>query len=183
MSDPAFKQKFLDDTIAREGSTFTNVPGDRGGPTKYGVTYEVFCEFYELELGKPVPSVADLEALDETSARTVLWWNAWERYGLEKIPNDDVAEVMFDCAVNHGGTGAIKLLQQALGVTVDGHLGPQTILAIPHLNGLKLALRITLERVRLQGWIVTHVPNQAKFAHGWANRSADIALGLLARLG
>jgi lysozyme family protein len=35
----------------------------------------------------------------------------------------------FDAAVNHGVVGAARLLQQALGVTEDGDIGPETLAA------------------------------------------------------
>ena len=41
-----------------------------------------------------------------------------------------LALMHFDAAVNHGVSGAIRMLQAVAGVTVDGEIGPETLAAI-----------------------------------------------------
>lgn len=37
--------QIVDDILRREGSTFTDRPNDRGGPTKYGVTQTAWDDY------------------------------------------------------------------------------------------------------------------------------------------
>ena len=50
---------------------------------------------------------------------------------------DEIAFDFFDTSVNSGKSRAIKILQQTVGVTVDGNIGPKTLAAIRVTDNLK----------------------------------------------
>lgn len=55
--------------------------------------------------------------------------NFWDKYRLSEVKDQGVATWLYDHVVN-GGTRGAEWLQEAVGVTVDGKVGPVTIAAI-----------------------------------------------------
>lgn len=72
----------------------------------------------------------------------------------------------FDAAVNHGVSGATRLLQQVVGAAVDGEAGPETkekINAMPLLKLLELYAAVRRKRYRA-------LPHFWRFGRGWLRR-------------
>jgi lysozyme family protein len=161
-------EQIIDGILAHEGSAYADIPGDKGGPTKYGVTLRALEEFR----GQPV-TAAEVEALTENEARKFYQFEYIEKPGFDYIVNQQVRALVADCGVNHGVRNAIILLQRAAGVKDDGDFGPVTLEAVNHADGRALYLRLCAARARFYGKIVTHDPTQAKFDAGWMDRLAD----------
>jgi len=177
-------EEILTAIIQREGGgKFTDLPADRGGPTRWGITEAALEDWRRPQ----IVTAADVEHLEESEARAIYRQRYLARPGIGRISNDDVRAVVLDCAVNHGPVPAIQLLQRALGVKDDGKLGPVTLAAVPYLNGKLLAIRVLAERARLYGRIISKnltdrdkdgIPDNVTFAWGWMNRLADMIEGL-----
>ena len=78
---------------------------------------------------------------------------------------------LFDMAVNHGRSRAVKILQEALGFTgrdVDGLIGPKTMAAARSAN--TAALVLDMLACRLQFY--TDLATWPTFGRGWARRVA-----------
>jgi len=95
---------------------------DSGGWTKYGISQRAYC-----------PNETEAKAKEIINALTfnkaALWYfeNYWTKGQLE-IFKHPLSLLHFDCVVNAGKAGAVKLLQKALNdcghpLTVDGVLG------------------------------------------------------------
>lgn len=98
---------------AREETAVTAVDlGDGQGLTKYGI-------------GQGAHPEVDVATLTLEQAIAVYRGAYWEALHLDQLPLP-VAVMAFDAAVNQGPTTAMKLLQSALGVPMDGVLGPIT---------------------------------------------------------
>lgn len=97
--------------LAHEGGYVADL-GDGAGETHFGITQRSY------------PHV-DIKALTEADAAAIYRRDYWDALGLEQLP-PAVAVVAFDAAVNHGPKTSVRLLQQALGVAVDGVIGPVT---------------------------------------------------------
>jgi lysozyme family protein len=72
----------------------------------------------------------------------------------------------FDAAVNHGVTGAARLLQQAAGTDVDGEIGPLTLAAVA-----RSAIEVVLDdyaEVRRHRY--RSLPHFWRFGRGWLVR-------------
>src|SRR5205823_2671884 len=84
--------------------------------------------------------------------------------------------IMFDTGVNMGNGVAVRLLQQAIGVTADGSFGPKSQAA---LDAKKDAIKsvatdyIAARDKRYHG-LVEKNPKLAKFLKGWLNRLNDL---------
>lgn len=161
-------EDIIDQIVKHEGAAYTNVVGDRGGPTKYGITQATLS----ADRGKPVMA-EDVANLTEAEARDIYRRRYVVAPGFDKIADTSLRAVLVDWGVNSGPGVAVRGLQRILKTPVDGVIGPITLLALPHLDQRRLYLQVCAMRVRFYGMLVTHDPTQAKFAEGWADRIAD----------
>lgn len=166
--------------LQREGSTFTDRPDDRGGPTCCGITLETYAAFR----APATTTVDDLKALDPLTARKVYQHVYIDMPGFSQIAHPALEALMVDAGVQHGTEDACKMIQRAVGAVPDGHLGPVSLAAINSHDARSLYVLVCGARIRLYGSLVTHDPKlllakragfelQADNAFGWANRIAQ----------
>ncbi len=159
----------IEAVILREGGDkFTDIPEDKGGPTRFGVTLPALADW----LGRPA-TVDDLKAMTWKDAHELYRDLYVQKPGFGIIGSQSLLALVVDTAVNFGVTGAVRLLQRAIGVKDDGVFGPLTKQAILQADFNGLYRRLCAERIRSRGHTITRDPSQAKFAFGWANRDAE----------
>ena len=102
---------------------YSNDPNDPGGATNFGVTLAAWAEWEQ----RPVTpeEIRNLTRPQVVPFYAGRYWNALRCWALG--PGVDVMN--FDFGVNAGVGASARLLQQAVGVTVDGIVGPITALA------------------------------------------------------
>lgn len=151
-------------TIEREGGDkFTNDPRDPGGATKYGITARTLAAWRHND--HLVDTEVETLGYDEAAAiYRVNYWNAIQGDALPA----GIDLMVFDFGVNAGVARSVMLLQGILQVPVDGHVGPQTLLAISGFSSnLELTRSLFHEQLdyyeRLKGW--------ATFGGGWKARA------------
>lgn len=153
---------------------FANVPGDRGGATKWGVTIGTFRNVF----GKD-KTVYDLKQMTEEQWHLAYKKHFWDKWRADEIENQSVANLLVDWVWTSGSYG-IRIPQALLGVKVDGIVGPKTIAAV---NGFKQGQdalfrglwgdrKAYFERIAKR-------PGQGKFLKGWMNRLNAIKYGRL----
>jgi lysozyme family protein len=165
----ANREQWLEDLFQHEGG-YVDHPEDRGGPTNFGVTQATLASWRR----QPV-TAEDVKALDIDEAQAIMsarYWNVVQ--GDRLPPGVDIA--VADFAVNSGNTRAVKILQDALGVEPDGHVGPQTMAACleiepSHLIGL-------LHDARLR--FLRSLPTWQTFGKGWTTRCRQVTADALA---
>lgn len=155
--------------LEREGSTYTDHPQDRGGPTKYGITQATLTSYRGTNV-----TPEDVKALTEYEARAIYRKRYLSGPGFDRLEPLALRTVMVDFGVNSGPATATRALQKALGVAVDGVCGPDTIQAAAQQDGKRLAVLVCANRIRFLGRLITGDPAQAVFAAGWLNRVADL---------
>lgn len=149
----------IDELIAAEGGdTITNIREDRGGLTKFGISQQAF------------PNL-DIANLTEAEAKRIYKREYWDRLNLSKLPAAMRRNLFFN-AVNSGVSTVAKDLQEALNVTPDGIVGPQTIEAAKNFKG-DLDERTRTSQIERYLRIVQNDPSQRKFLNGWINRVTD----------
>ena len=164
------QDRILDRILQREGSGYVDDPVDRGGPTKYGITLSTFRYW----LGDGAATGADLSRIDEATAREIYRQVYFRGHGFGNVMGHmSVYEHMLDMAVHHGPPRSIKILQKALGVTVDGIIGPETRSSIAVIGDHDLSLRVVGERVLFISRIVRDDPSQSRFLVGWQKRAVS----------
>jgi len=93
----------------------------------------------------------------------------WTPIQGDKLP-PALAVVVFDHAVNAGPPKATRLLQAALGASVDGVMGRQT-LAAARLAGNEGVLRFCAERMAHYAGLAQRRPANRRFLRGWRIRA------------
>lgn len=145
--------------LAHEGG-FSDHAADPGGKTRYGIT-EAVARGYGY--------TGAMQDLPLDIARRIYRNRYWDAVAAEQMPGP-VRYPLFDAAVNSGPLQAVRWLQTALGVDVDGVLGPVTLAAAQKADAEKLARALTGQRLRF----MTGLPGWGVFSKGWARRIADI---------
>jgi lysozyme family protein len=160
------KENFLSalkQVLVYEGG-YVNNPNDPGGATNKGVTQAVYNQ-WRLSLGEAKQSV---KFLTSQEVQRIYKNNYWDKVKGDQLA-DGVDLATFDLAVNSGVSRAIKMLQKAVGVTVDGIIGPATIAAA---NKNPVATTKALCDARLA--FLQGLPTWKFFGKGWANRVASV---------
>lgn len=167
---PAFEQA-LRITLGEEGG-WSNVAGDRGGPTMAGITQATYDEYRRLR-GLPARSVAESTPEERKDAYFELFWNRGRCSSL----GAPASLVHFDSCVNHGPGTAVRLVQAIVGARpIDGGFGPRTTAAVAHFAARDLARKIiTARRGFYVGLLVTNPgDSDSKFINGWLARMDHI---------
>ncbi len=152
-------QEMIKDIIRREGG-FVNHPNDRGGATKYGITQKTLSNYRKHEV-----TIDDVRDIKMDDAEAIYAKNYYQQPHIDTLP-EELQPFVFDSAVNHGTSRAIKFLQRACDVIEDGICGPRTRAAAADVG---LSELIAIRRQFFHA-IVTKDPTQAVFLTGWLNR-------------
>ena len=137
---------------------YSNQAVDPGGETKWGVAR------------KEHPEIGDAQWADWTQADSVALFRAgyWDAHRCGEMPWP-WALAIFDGEVNQGSV--IRLAQQALGISDDGSIGPQTLAAIARATPEQFQIFMAL---RLLSY--THDSAFAADGKGWFKRVVAIAM-------
>lgn len=150
--------------VLRWEGGFVDHPADPGGATNKGVTQAVY-DRWRARQGLPQRSVRQLE---EGEMNAIYRQGYWTPPRCDLLPTD-LALVQFDTAVNMGPGRAVRFLQHAVGVAVDGDFGQGTRRAVDSADGGVLA-RYCDRREQFYRAIVAKKPSQKVFMKGWMNR-------------
>lgn len=152
----------IEHTLKEEGG-FVNHPKDPGGITNLGVTARVWEEW----VGHPVDEkqMRNLTKADVVPLYQRKYWNATR---CSELPSG-LDLCVFDTAVNSGPGRAVKLLQQCLGVSADGAIGPATIAAASQFKNSSLIHLIEDYCAARQAFLLS-LPTFATFGKGWTAR-------------
>lgn len=143
---------------------YVNHPQDPGGRTNLGVTQRVWEEW----TGKPATE-ADMRGLTVDMVTPLYKKRYWDAVRGDDLPSG-VDLCVFDFAVNAGVNRASRTLQQVVGVTVDGVIGPRTLAAVT----AKPAEQIIEDYAGLREAFYKALPTFATFGKGWMRRVAGI---------
>ena len=125
--------------IERIEGGYVNDPTDPGGETNFGISKRAYPN-------------TDIAGLTEGDAIQIYFDDYWTKSGCSALPRG-LDLWVFDGAINHGVSEAVILLQQALKVTADGVIGPQTEAAANAWAEPELYLLARLKHYQsLPGW-------------------------------
>lgn len=173
MSD--FKKAFKK-TRGHEGG-YVNDPDDRGGETYKGVSRSNWPNWNGWKLidkaKKRKDFPANLEEIDLLQANIFFFYREefWNEIKGNAIQNQQIAESLFDYAVNAGVKTAVKLIQEASGVDIDGIVGVHTLGALNSVRPELLLLRFMNLKIKRYIEICKKNSSQKKFFYGWVRRS------------
>lgn len=118
--EPAFLRTMsFEDDPAHPGRV---TPEPHGGRARLGVNSVAHPEVPDYFWTAPYPVALEF-------AERLFRLHYWDGLRLDGVGSQDVANKVYDMAVNMGGRTAVKMLQGVLGVKVDGVVGPFTLAA------------------------------------------------------
>lgn len=145
---------------------YCNIPGDKGGVTKFGV-----AQNYNKNI--------DVKSLTLEGAKQVYLDSYWKPARCDdiKIP---IHLFYFDMVINMGLGRAAKILQEAVGVKSDGAIGNVTLTAVNKVIDAKSLIK-TMSSIRESRYraIVKNDPSQQKFLNGWLRRNTEVTVAAL----
>ncbi len=181
-----FKKAFLI-SMGHEGS-YSNDPTDRGGETYKGIArnknyawlgWSIIDGYKSLpDFKKKLEADAGLQALVDGLYKL----NYWDSLKLDDVKNQDIANELFDTAINMGVGVAANFLQEAVNllnrnqksyadIKVDGKIGFQSINTLNAIANPEPVLK-TLNGLQFERYkdICKNDPTQERFFNGWLNR-------------
>jgi lysozyme family protein len=178
-----FKKAFLL-ILANEGG-YGNDPDDPGGETYKGIARKMnpdWLGWHIVDLLKKQPGFPELlQSADAIEIKKQLdyevssfyYTHFWLKINGEKIADQQVAESIFDFAVNAGVSVSISHSQSVAGVTADGIMGPKTIEAINGLDAGQFLTAFALAKIVRYVNICNKRPISKKYFFGWVVRSLN----------
>ena len=153
--------------LKNEGGCVNN-PNDPGGETNFGISKRSY----------PNVDIANLTADQASAIYLSDFWNP-NFYGL--INDQNIANKVFDFAVNAGASVANKYLQDSYNnypcvndkITVDGSIGPVTLKAI---NGVDPVILLGIFKSNIATYyrqLVVQNSRNREFLKGWLHRAYE----------
>ena len=151
-------------------------PADSGGRTSRGITQREYTAWCHLH-GSPD---GDVFVATDPTIDAIYQTQYW-------LPNCDPMPkgtdyLLFDMNVNMGPVQGARLLQRALKVADDGHIGVITMEAAMKADPKILIAAVTQEKILFYKELERERPKDVVFDHGWMNRVANVqarAMGML----
>lgn len=157
---------------------FANVPGDRGGATKYGVTISTWkAQGYDKD-GDGDIDIDDLRLITPQDAMEICRKNFWNRWKADQINDQSLANLLVDWLWGSGKYG-ITIPQQLLGVKADGIVGAKTIAALNAQDPKTFFFKLWQRRKKYLNDICANRPTNYKFLKGWLRRLQGVQYGSL----
>jgi lysozyme family protein len=135
-------------------------PDDPGGRTSRGITqaeYNAYCSLHDLPHG-------DVWNATEPAIGDIYRLSYWQPYCPQLPAGPDY--VFFDENVNSGLHEAVLVLQRALGVHADGHIGVVTMAAVSKADAARLVNAMSNERIK----VYRQMRRFRKYGKGWLRR-------------
>lgn len=182
--------KALPDVLAHEGG-YVNDPDDLGGETYKGVarrfngSWPGWQRIDRARRQRGFPGSLGRDRILQQLVRAFYKQHYWDKFQGDAIPEQAVADELFDTAVNLGVARAVGFLQRALNVlnrngalypdlVEDGVFGPRSLAAINTLLARDTPAYLLKVLNILQGMhyveFMTRSPVQEKYARGWLKR-------------
>ncbi len=166
MQDDRLFDDALGHVLEMEGG-FSDDAYDPGGPTNFGITLAVYAAWKGVALteGTCATLKGELRRIEQGTVRDIYYARHWIPGSCAEMA-PALAFFHFDAAVNHGVTGAMRLLQRAVGTDPDGEIGPNTRAAIAALPlGVLLQRYAEVRRARYRA-----LRHFWRFGRGWLAR-------------
>ena len=150
--------------LLRHEGGFVFLASDPGGMTNLGVTKGMWEKYVDRE-------VDEKEMRELTPAKVTPFYKTryWDAIHGDDLPAG-VDYCVFDTCVNSGPGRATKILQDALGVTIDGVLGPATLSAVAKHHTAPLISAYTTARLDF----LKKLPRWDTFGKGWKKRVEEV---------
>lgn len=156
--------------VLRHEGGYVDHPRDPGGATNMGITIGTLSDW----LGRPATK-AEVRALSRDLAAAIYHRRYWLPVRGDAL-GSGLDLVVFDYGVNSGPVRAVRTLQAAIGVDMDGVMGPVTINALAGRDREPLIRDVSARRRAFLRSLSTY----DTFGRGWERRVAEVEAAALA---
>lgn len=146
--------------IGHEGG-YVNDPQDPGGETKFGISKRSYPK-------------EDIKNLTIERAREIYMRDFWNPILGDQINDQNIANSIFDFAVNAGTHVSEELAQIVVKTPVDGTIGKQTLQAINSIDPEKFLASFKVEKITRYISICKKRPESKKYFFGWVCRALNL---------
>ncbi|KUR80901.1 glycoside hydrolase family 108 protein [Novosphingobium sp. FSW06-99] len=154
--------------VLTEEGGFVDDPRDPGGTTDLGITAAVWASWS----GEPATEAVMHSLTPEKVTPLYKAW-FWDKVAGEKLP-DGLNLCVFDFAVNGGVSRAAKMLQQIVGASQDGMIGPGTLVQVGAYMALQGGDGLVSAYSEARRTFYRADPRFSVFGTGWLNRVAHV---------
>lgn len=177
-------------TMEHEGG-YANDPDDVGGETYKGISRRYHPSWQgwgiidDAKSSSNFPNSLRIYETLNSQVKGFYKANYWDRFEGDRIISQNIANELFDTAVNMGMSRAVKFLQTGLNllnrnqtnysdIVEDGKFGPATMNALTSYSYMDNEIYLLKILNILQGMhyinYMTKSPIQERFARGWLKR-------------
>ncbi|HMO74102.1 MAG TPA: glycoside hydrolase family 108 protein [Sphingopyxis sp.] len=170
---PAASDRFaqwLPHVLKHEGG-YVNHPKDPGGATNKGITQKTYDSWRDR---KETPRQS-VRLITDAEVSAIYRRDYWDAIKGDDLP-PGVDYCVFDFAVNSGIDRAARYLQNAVGASADGKIGPATVAAARSLGAAAIINHICDARMSFLRGLRTF----PTFGKGWTARVTDVRVKALA---
>lgn len=127
-------------TIIAEGG-YVNDPDDKGKETYMGISrvyhpkeimWSVIDVMKKRHSGTVLNHVLRESSVVQNNVKSIYKKEYWDVISLDDVPNQKIANEIFDDAVNRGVKSAIKTVQKVLGMNINGVINDELINNLKH---------------------------------------------------
>ncbi len=173
-----FKKAF-DETMKAEGG-YVNDPDDPGGETYMGIArsrnpkWPGWVNVDQSKNKANFPRNLDQDNDLQQKVRDLYEANYWDRVKGDEIVDQDIAEAIFDFAVNAGPATSIKLAQISVDAHPDGVLSQETLNKINADNKRAFLAVFALAKINRYMNICKDPKSPSrKYFYGWVKRTLE----------
>lgn len=158
---------------------YGNDPDDPGGETYRGIArkmngkWDGWAIIDSLKRQSGFPANLSLNVELRECVGTFYLANFWNKIDGDDIQNQDVADSIFDFAVNAGVGTSIQLAQKVVKTNPDGSIGPNTLKAINAFNPDHFIAAFTVAKIRRYIEICKKRDTSRKYFFGWVIRAVS----------
>jgi len=162
--------------IANEGG-YGNDPDDPGGETYKGVARKFFSKWEgwtKIDLLKRqsgFPGNLDKDVELQQDVEDFYRINFWNKVKGDDLNHQEVANSIFDFAVNAGSGTSVSLAQMVVDAEADGVIGNESITKINAFNSDHFLAAFTVAKIARYVNIVKKRPTSRKYFYGWVLRA------------
>lgn len=167
------------ETMKMEGG-YVNDPQDPGGETYKGIARKMNSKWdgwIIIDMAKQennFPANLDSNAQLQDKIKNFYEVNYWDKIQGDSITDQNIAESIFDFAVNAGPITSAKLAQITVGAEPDGTIGPVTLQKINAEETRTFLALFALHKIARYVNICEKRQESKKFFYGWIKRTLEV---------
>jgi lysozyme family protein len=170
--------KAFDETMKFEGG-YGNDPQDPGGETYKGVarkmnpTWGGWTVIDLMKAKSAFPRNLDSNTDLQNQIQEFYMVNYWSKVNGDAILDQEIAESIFDFAVNAGTSTSAKLAQIVVGVAPDGVMGPDTLSKLNSYTSREFLAIFAVHKIARYVHICENRVESKKYFYGWVKRTLE----------